>query len=146
MLFTDLFYTATGNRPFPWQIALYEKFSIGQIPASTNIPTGLGKTSIVTIWLISLALYPDKVPRRIAYVVNRRTVVDQTTAEVEKLRVALLEKPGLKEIEGKLRSLCALPLPGPGSPSLAVSTLRVYLIDIAIDNPENSSPYTIGPR
>ena len=27
---------------------------------------------------------PDKMPRRLVYVVNRRTVVDQTTDEVEK--------------------------------------------------------------
>ena len=129
MSFADFFHAATGNRPFPWQIALYDKFSTGLFPTSANIPTGLGKTSIVTIWLIALALYPNKVPRRLVYVVNRRTVVDQTTAEVEKLRMALSEKPGLKEIADNLRSLCALPMPAPDSPPLAVSTLRGQFAD-----------------
>jgi CRISPR-associated endonuclease/helicase Cas3 len=129
MLFADFFCAATGNRPFPWQTALYEKFSTGQFPTSANIPTGLGKTSIVAVWLIALALYPHKVPRRLVYVVNRRTVVDQTTAEVEKLRMALSEKPELKEIVDKLLSLCALPLPAPDSPPLAVSTLRGQFAD-----------------
>jgi CRISPR-associated endonuclease/helicase Cas3 len=129
MSFAHFFHAATGNRPFPWQIALYEKLSNGQFPTSANIPTGLGKTSIVAIWLIALSLYPDKVPRRLVYVVNRRTVVDQTTSEVEKLRSALSEKPGLKEIADKLRSLCALPMPTPDCPPLAVSTLRGQFAD-----------------
>ncbi|RJQ72315.1 MAG: type I-U CRISPR-associated helicase/endonuclease Cas3 [Desulfobacteraceae bacterium] len=129
MSFTDFFCAATGNRPFPWQTALYEKFSTGQFPTSANIPTGLGKTSIVAVWLIALALYPHKVPRRLVYVVNRRTVVDQTTAEVEKLRMALSKKPELKEIVDKLLALCALPLPAPDSPPLAVSTLRGQFAD-----------------
>ncbi|MDA8142112.1 MAG: type I-U CRISPR-associated helicase/endonuclease Cas3 [Desulfobacteraceae bacterium] len=129
MSFANFFHTATGNQPFPWQIALYEKFANGQIPTAANIPTGLGKTSIVAIWLIALAFYPDKVPRRLVYVVNRRTVVDQTTDEVEKLRMALSEKPGLREIAEKLRSLCALPMPTPECPPLAVSTLRGQFAD-----------------
>lgn len=129
MSFYDLFFAATGNQPFPWQTALYEKFSTGQFPTSTNIPTGLGKTSIVVVWLIALAHHPHKVPRRLVYVVNRRTVVDQTTAEVEKLRMALSEKPELKEIVNKLLSLCALPLPAPDSPPLAISTLRGQFAD-----------------
>lgn len=129
MSFADFFCAATGNRPFPWQTALYEKFSTGQFPTPANIPTGLGKTSIVAVWLIALALCPHKVPRRLVYVVNRRTVVDQTTAEVEKLRMALSEKPEIKEIADKLLSLCALPLPAPDSPPLSVSTLRGQFAD-----------------
>ncbi len=129
MSFADFFHASTGNQPFPWQIALYEKFANGQFPTPANIPTGLGKTSIVAIWLIALALYPAKVPRRMVYVVNRRTVVDQTTDEVEKLRMALSEKPGIKVIAEKLRSLCALPMPTPDSPPLAISTLRGQFAD-----------------
>jgi CRISPR-associated endonuclease/helicase Cas3 len=46
------------------------------------LPTGLGKTSIIAIWLIALTNRPEVTPRRLVYVVNRRTVVDQTTTEV----------------------------------------------------------------
>jgi CRISPR-associated endonuclease/helicase Cas3 len=129
MSFSDLFLAATGHQPFPWQTALYEKFITGHFPASASIPTGLGKTSIVAVWLIALAFSPHKVPRRLVYVVNRRTVVDQTTAEVEKIRLALSEKPELKEIAEKLLLLCALPLPVPDSPPLAISTLRGQFAD-----------------
>lgn len=129
MTFADLFQCITGYPPFPWQVRLFEKFSAGEFPASASIPTGLGKTSVVVIWLIALALHPDKMPRRLVYVVNRRTVVDQTTVEVEKIRTALMNMPELRDIENKLRCLCALPLPSPESSPLAISTLRGQFAD-----------------
>lgn len=128
MTFDQFFHDATSNSPFPWQVALYNKFAAGEFPSSANIPTGLGKTSIVAIWLIALAQNPDRVPRRLVYVVNRRTVVDQTTTEVERLRKALA-KPEHAEVRNALASLCALPLPTPDAPPLAVSTLRGQFAD-----------------
>ncbi len=129
MTFADFFRCATGHAHFPWQLNLYEKFAAGDFPSNAIIPTGLGKTSVIAVWLIALALHQEKVPRRLVYVVNRRTVVDQTTAEVEKLRKALLDQPDLKEIANQLRALCALPLPSPDSAPLAVSTLRGQFAD-----------------
>ncbi|MSQ97283.1 MAG: type I-U CRISPR-associated helicase/endonuclease Cas3 [Gemmataceae bacterium] len=87
--FDITFAKLTGNAPFPWQRAMYERFISDcpdNIPASCNLPTGLGKTSVLAIWLIALATHPEKMPRRLVYVVNRRTVVDQTTSEAEKIR------------------------------------------------------------
>jgi CRISPR-associated endonuclease/helicase Cas3 len=127
--FEQFFHNATGQNPFPWQVELFEKFAAGEFPSSASIPTGLGKTSIVAIWLVALALHPDQVPRRLVYVVNRRTVVDQTTTEVEKLRKTLVENPELKAARDALMALCALPLPTPGAPPLALSTLRGQFAD-----------------
>ena len=129
MTFADFFHAATGNPPFPWQSNLFDRFAAGNYPTTANLPTGLGKTSIVAIWLIALALHPEKTPRRLVYVVNRRTVVDQTTTEVEKIRKALTDNQKLKEVVDTLRGLCALPLPKPDSPPLAVSTLRGQFAD-----------------
>src|SRR5581483_11494141 len=84
--FRTRFESLTGNAHFPWQWELYRRFVAGMFPTSCNIPTGLGKTSVVALWLIALASHPARLPRRLVYVVNRRTVVDQTTSEVEKLR------------------------------------------------------------
>lgn len=93
--FTDKFNAIFEQDPFPWQQALYERFAAGDIPGLVNLPTGLGKTSIVALWL--LARYAGaNVPRRLVYVVNRRTVVDQTTREVERL-VANLSAAGFSE-------------------------------------------------
>ena len=122
--FNELFKNLTGHEPFPWQTLLYNRFIAGDIPTSASIPTGLGKTSVLTIWLIALANAPDKVPRRLVYVVNRRTVVDQTTTDCENLRSAL-NKPTLTEFKQRLHTLSAFSNEHP----LAISTLRGQFAD-----------------
>src|SRR6266498_2498094 len=87
--FDDSFAALTGNPPFPWQRALFQRLMAGAPPARCDIPTGLGKTSVIAVWLLARAAGAS-VPRRLVYVVNRRTVVDQTTVEVERLRERLL--------------------------------------------------------
>jgi CRISPR-associated endonuclease/helicase Cas3 len=89
--FPEAFSALTDHGPFPWQERLYDKFLAGKIPPACDIPTGLGKTSVIAIWLIALAAEAEtgRMPRRLVYVVNRRTVVDQTTVEVERLRMNL---------------------------------------------------------
>src|SRR4030042_1830947 len=94
--FDAAFRALTDHGPFPWQRILYDQLAHGQVPSKCDIPTGLGKTAVVAVWLIALANHPEKIPRRLVYVVNRRTVVDQTTNEVEKLR-ANLKDAGLSE-------------------------------------------------
>ena len=90
--FDQQFASLTGHPPFPWQRRLYERFCADDIPASCNLPTGLGKTSVIAVWLLARQARPE-LPRRLVYVVNRRTVVDQTTDEVEKyLRVLDAER------------------------------------------------------
>ncbi len=127
--FPKTFEALTGSPPFPWQSALYAKSVAGSIPDSTSIPTGLGKTSIIAVWLCALATKPSAIPRRLVYVVNRRTVVDQTTAEVERLCESLKQRSELSEFRNTLLSLCALPLPAPDAPPLAISTLRGQFAD-----------------
>jgi len=91
-IFKTQFKLLTNYDPFPWQIELFENWFVkSKFPGSCNLPTGLGKTSVIAIWLIALMNQPEKMPRRLVYVVNRRTVVDQTTDEVEKLRENLLK-------------------------------------------------------
>lgn len=69
----------TGNRPFAWQTRLFEDyFKRSRIPLSLDVPTGLGKTSVMAIWYLSRRA-SAQLPRRLVYVVDRRTVVDQAT-------------------------------------------------------------------
>ncbi|MGE0481615.1 MAG: hypothetical protein AB7Q17_14200 [Phycisphaerae bacterium] len=87
--FTGHFHALTGQRPFPWQIRLFERFvgdaDVGRFPAC-SLPTGLGKTSVMAVWLLALAqtggheAHEGRLPRRLVYVVNRRTVVDQASS------------------------------------------------------------------
>jgi CRISPR-associated endonuclease/helicase Cas3 len=121
--FKTFFHLLTGSSPFPWQEALFAEFKRGESPPNAaDIPTGLGKTSVVAIWLIALLLHPKKVARRLVYVVNRRTVVDQTTEEVNRIRRQLEGRPELLE---QLHKLCAVPTEMP----LALSTLRGQFAD-----------------
>jgi CRISPR-associated endonuclease/helicase Cas3 len=116
----------TGNRPFPWQQSLYQHFIINKFPDTCTLPTGLGKTSIIPVWLIALAHASHIVPRRLAYVVNRRTVVDQATDEIKDIRDRL-ELPELKDLRAALSKLCSKPADSP----LAISTLRGQFADNA---------------
>ena len=75
--FAEAFESLTGHPPFPWEVDLYHAwFARGKVPKSCNLPTGLGKTSVMAIWLIALAPGGCELPWRRVYVVNRRTVVD----------------------------------------------------------------------
>jgi CRISPR-associated endonuclease/helicase Cas3 len=98
--FDQSFRAATGHSPFRWQQRFYGQLLEGILPSRCNIPTGLGKTSIIPIWLLALAEQLRSrsaaalLPRRLVYIVDRRVVVDQATEEVEgllaKMQTALL--------------------------------------------------------
>jgi CRISPR-associated endonuclease/helicase Cas3 len=119
--FEAAFLAITGHRPYPWQGRLYlEWFAQGRIPPSIILPTGTGKTRIMTLWLLAVS-GGAPIPRRLVWVVDRRVVVDQATAEAESLRDRL-SSPGL---EGVRSGLCRLSVSGvDGEPPLAISTLR----------------------
>src|SRR5712671_2099880 len=76
--FASTFHALTGFQPFKWQHRLFAEFARGDIPDACDIPTGLGKTSVIAIWLAALDLRGPgiRLPRRLIYVVDRRAVVD----------------------------------------------------------------------
>ena len=71
--------------PFRWQLRLLRRLLDIDLPAAVDVPTGLGKTSAMALWLIALAEGAN-LPRRLVYVVDRRAVVDQATRFAERLR------------------------------------------------------------
>jgi CRISPR-associated endonuclease/helicase Cas3 len=73
------------NPPLPWQERLFQDFCRGELPSALDLPTGLGKTSVMAIWYLALKAGAP-VPRRLVYVVDRRAVVDQATTVAEKIR------------------------------------------------------------
>jgi CRISPR-associated endonuclease/helicase Cas3 len=137
MAFDDDFKLLTGHPPFPWQRVLYERFVIGDFPKTCDLPTGLGKTSVITLWLLALARN-SRLSRRLVYVVNRRTVVDQATAEAERLRAQLLA-PEARHLREAFDALAAVPAPHP----LAISTLRGEFADNAEWRRDPSRPAII---
>ncbi|MBW3597499.1 MAG: type I-U CRISPR-associated helicase/endonuclease Cas3 [Planctomycetes bacterium] len=132
--FSAAFEALTGRAPFPWQVKLFERFMADSIPSSCNLPTGLGKTSVIAIWLVALANRPERMPRRVVYVVNRRTVVDQTTDEVETLRARLTVPETLASsqhasiVKSLAKTLSQRSATGADAP-IAISTLRGQFAD-----------------
>ncbi|MCB9649098.1 MAG: type I-U CRISPR-associated helicase/endonuclease Cas3 [Deltaproteobacteria bacterium] len=117
-LLADALGLATGADPFPWQVSLLKRLSNGDLPSSLDIPTGLGKTSVIGIWLAARILSPSsQIPRRLAYVVDRRAVVDQATTEAERIAHWLDANPGHREALGL------------GQAGLPISTLRGQFAD-----------------
>ena len=130
--FERCFEALTGNWPFPWQTRLFRVFLAGKLPSALDLPTGLGKTATIAVWLLSLAHHAHcgstrDFPHRLVYVVNRRTVVDQATREAEQFRDALVTAPVLRVVADALRALAAHPTDVP----LAISTLRGQFADNA---------------
>jgi CRISPR-associated endonuclease/helicase Cas3 len=86
----------------------------------------------MVIWLLALASDPTHMPRRLVYVVNRRTVVDQSTRVAEDIRNNVRQVP---DVEQSLWNLCAVrpteeeKQRNPGLRPLAISTLRGQFVD-----------------
>ncbi len=95
--FAAKFALLTGYSPFRWQRRLYDRFAANDLPTALDLPTGLGKTSVMAIWLLARDANPA-LPRRLVYVVDRRVVVDQATAEAEKLRENARAKLGMRNL------------------------------------------------
>ncbi len=125
MNFASMFETLTGHAPLRWQQRLYdEHFARGELPSAISVPTGLGKTAVMAIWLVSLAEQmkargKPELPRRLVYVVDRRAVVDQATKFAETLRKNLC-KPEIRAFADAL---------GLEGAKLPISTLRGQFVD-----------------
>ena len=91
--------------PFGWQMRMLGNLMNGELPGCVDLPTGLGKTSIMALWLIALA-HGASLPRRLVYIVDRRAVVDQASRFAEQLRqnlsADLAMKLGFKDNDQRL--------------------------------------------
>jgi len=102
-------------QPFPWQRRLLSQLLAGDLPDALDLPTGLGKTSVMAIWLVARALGAPNMPRRLVYVVDRRAVVDQATRVAEDLAAWVASNSAIQD---------AL-----GTKNLPISTLRGQHVD-----------------
>lgn len=87
-----MFYSAVhpGRDPFPWQTALARRVAQeGRWPAVIDVPTGLGKTSVLDVAVFAAALGVVPARRRIFYVVDRRLVVDEAYEHARRISDAL---------------------------------------------------------
>ena len=82
------FEALTGFPPAPWQRELFTRFAEGRVPDAVPLPTGLGKTMVMAVWLIARAAGAP-VPRRLVYVVDRRAIVDAASALADRFAASL---------------------------------------------------------
>ncbi|QUW02749.1 type I-U CRISPR-associated helicase/endonuclease Cas3 [Chloracidobacterium validum] len=126
--FNELYKELTGHEgACRWQYRLFTYLEAGCFPTDIELATGLGKTSIIALWVLALghALKRNStaVPRRLAYVVERRVVVDQASEFAEQVgerleQAATYENHKLHQIAKVLKEA------GCTSSVIEVSTLR----------------------
>jgi CRISPR-associated endonuclease/helicase Cas3 len=89
--FAAFFEEVHGYQPFPWQTELTKRItSKGAWPSVLDLPTGSGKTAAIDVAIFHLALEADHgserhAPIRIAFVVDRRLVVDDAFERAKKI-------------------------------------------------------------
>ena len=88
MEFTDFFCAVNGHAPFPWQARAAERLARRETFA-VSVPTGLGKSAMVdaAIWAAARGSW-----RRIAFVVDRRIVVDAVHERAARIKRRLAER------------------------------------------------------
>lgn len=110
-----------------WQHRLFTDLEAGRFPTDIELATGLGKTSIIALWVLALgralAHGSHLVPRRLAYVVDRRVVVDQASEFAEQVRERL-EQAASDENHTLHAIATTLKKAGCTSSVVEVSTLR----------------------
>lgn len=127
--FSEVHGTGTDPvHPFPWQEALLRRVAEnGDWPEVLDLPTGAGKTAALDIAVFHLALEADRgrerrAPVRIAFVVDRRLVVDDAWARARRIANRLEAAPEgsvLARVATQLRRLS-----GDNGPPLLVRRLR----------------------
>jgi CRISPR-associated endonuclease/helicase Cas3 len=85
MTFDQFFCDATEYQPFSFQKSLA---LADDLPDIIHVPTGLGKTGIILVWLWRRFFHPDQTvrdqtPRRLVYTLPMRTLVNQTVDNAE---------------------------------------------------------------
>lgn len=83
--FAEFFIAVHGYAPFPWQVRAAERLARRELAAVT-VPTGLGKSALIdaAIWAAAHGSW-----RRIAYVVDRRIVVDAVHDRAQRIMQCL---------------------------------------------------------
>jgi CRISPR-associated endonuclease/helicase Cas3 len=126
--FPAVFAAVHGVPPFPWQCRLVDRLAGGGgWPEALNLPTGAGKTAAIDAALFHLALQAGgeagrQAPVRIAFVVDRRIIVDAAAVRADSISHALRHATG----DGPLARMAARLqlLAGPGAPPVMVARLR----------------------
>lgn len=107
--FQPAFAAIHTHAPYQWQVRAADELArTGWWPA-LRAPTGAGKTALIDCWLHALAVSgPDRLGRRLVWVVDRRSVVDQVHAYAEKVIEALTSDSAAEPLQHLRTALRAI--------------------------------------
>jgi len=108
MTFDGMFRAIHGYDPFPWQSRAAKLLTEKDTSVSINVPTASGKTALIDAALYAAA---HGGPRRIAFIIDRRVVVDEAYLRAKRIAEALSGK-GMEDISSKLGPLQVVRLRG----------------------------------
>lgn len=128
--FDEFFVSVRGHESFPWQSDLVaEVLETGSWPEVIDVPTGLGKTSLIDIGVFVAAASGCKPGspgrRRVFFAIDRRIVVDEAFEHANVLSLALAAERTRNSVVGRVaRALEALHAASDNRPPLTVTRMR----------------------
>jgi CRISPR-associated endonuclease/helicase Cas3 len=130
--FDDWFRALNGlpadQGPFPWQRRLFRHWLCppdsdqARWPRWLELPTASGKTALIDLAVLALAAGSPCARRRIAFIVDRRVVVDEAARRAGAIAERL--KRALEDSDSPLREVAEALLALGGEEPLLVATLR----------------------
>ena len=111
MSFERFFRAVQGDDPFPWQLEAARRLLSGEALSAVNVPTACGKTALIDA-AIYAAAYGGA--RRIAFIIDRRVVVDEAFLRAERIAQALrdAQHPVLRTLAERLGPIQVVRLRG----------------------------------
>lgn len=111
MSFERFFHAVHGKDPFPWQVEAARRLVAGEKLTAVSVPTACGKTALIDAAVFAAA---HGGARRIAFIIDRRVVVDEAFQRAERIGQALREgeQPISRELAERLGPLQVVRLRG----------------------------------
>jgi len=103
-----MFSTIHGYSPFPWQSEAARRLIEKEPFAAVNVPTACGKTALIDAGVFAAA---HGGPRRIAFIIDRRVVVDEAYDRAKRIADAL-KKSSMKDLARRLGPIQVVRLRG----------------------------------
>lgn len=126
--FDEWFRELNGHEPFPWQRRLFREWLCpadpeqARWPLWVELPTASGKTALIDLAVLALAAGSPCARRRMAFVVDRRVVVDEAARRARAIARRL--KVAAAEVHDPLHLVARELLALGGVEPLLVATLR----------------------